>query len=61
MDIDRLIEANKNLVDKNNILKKDIEVLESRITKALKYIEKYSHYNAIPYELYEILKGDKDE
>ena len=29
--------------------------------RAIRYIEKYSDYNVIPYELYKILKGENDE
>lgn len=56
-----LIEANTNLSDENRLLKQGIEELEDIRRKAMEYIEKYSDYNVIPYRIYEILKGGKNE
>lgn len=55
--VDKLIEANKNLLDENKVLKKDNEILEKRINKALKIIEDNRKYNVIPEELENVLKG----
>ena len=58
--VNKMIEANKNLLDENKVLKKDNEILEKRINKALKIIEKYKNYNVIPEELENVLKGVED-
>lgn len=55
--VNKMIEANKTLLDENKMLKRDIAILEKRINKALKIIEKYKSYNVIPEELENILKG----
>lgn len=55
--IDKMIEANKNLLDENKMLKRDIAILEKRINKALKIIEDNRKYNVIHEELENILKG----
>lgn len=55
--IDKMIEANKNLLDENKMLKRDIAILEKRINKALKIIEDNRKYNVIPEELENALKG----
>lgn len=56
-------------MEKKKIFKEWVQVLigqENQELKeirnnALEYIEKYKGYNVIPLELYEILKGGKDE
>ena len=58
--VDKMIEANKNLLDENKVLKKDNEILEKRINKALKIIEDNRKYNVIPEELENALKGIGD-
>ena len=55
--VDKMIEANKNLLDENKMLKRDIAILEKRINKALKIIEDNRKYNVIPEELENVLKG----
>lgn len=50
-----LIKANTKLVDENKILKGENLRLKNINQRAIRFIEKYSDYNAIPYELYEIL------
>ena len=55
--IDKMIEANKTLLDENKMLKRDVAILEKRINKALKLIEDNRKYNVIPEELENILKG----
>lgn len=55
--VDKMIEANKNLLDENKMLKRDIAILEKRINKALKIIEDNRKYNVIPEELENALKG----
>ena len=55
--IDKMIEANKTLLDENKMLKRDVAILEKRINKALKIIEDNRKYNVIPEELENILKG----
>ena len=55
--IDKMIEANKTLLDENKMLKRDIAILEKRINKALKIIEDNRKYNVIPEELENVLKG----
>lgn len=55
--IDKMIEANKTLLDENKMLKRDIAILEKRINKALKIIEDNRKYNVIPEELENALKG----
>ena len=55
--IDKMIEANKTLLDENKMLKRDIAILEKRINKALKIIEDNHKYNVIPEELENALKG----
>lgn len=51
-----IVEHNKVVT---NIVKENRK-LKDRIDKAKKYIEQYKEYNAIPYDLEEILKGDKE-
>ena len=58
--MDKMIEANKTLLDENKMLKRDIAILEKRINKALKIIEDNRKYNAIPEELENALKGTED-
>ena len=58
--IDKMIEANKTLLDENKMLKRDIAILEKRINKALKIIEDNREYNIILEELENILKGIED-
>lgn len=55
--VNKMIEANKNLLDENKMLKRDIAILEKRINKALKIIEDNRKYNVIPEELENALKG----
>ncbi len=55
--IDKMIEANKTLLDENKMLKRDIAILEKRINKALKIIEDNRKNNVIPEELENVLKG----
>ena len=55
--VDKMIEANKNLLDENKMLKRDVAILEKRINKALKIIEDNRKYNVIPEELENALKG----
>lgn len=55
--VNKMIEANKNLLDENKMLKRDIAILEKRINKALKIIEDNRKYNVIPEELENVLKG----
>lgn len=55
--IDKMIEANKTLLDENKMLKRDVAILEKRINKALKIIEDNRKYNVIPEELENALKG----
>lgn len=58
--VNKMIEANKNLLDENKMLKRDIAILEKRINKALKIIENNRKYNVIPEELENVLKGTED-
>ena len=58
--IDKMIEANKTLLDENKMLKRDIAILEKRINKALKIIEDNRKNNVIPEELENALKGTED-
>ena len=58
--IDKMIEANKTLLDENKMLKRDVAILEKRINKALKIIEDNRKYNVIPEELENALKGVED-
>lgn len=55
--VNKMIEANKNLLDENKMLKRDIAILEKRINKALKIIEDNRKNNVIPEELENALKG----
>ena len=55
--VNKMIEANKNLLDENKMLKRDIAILEKRINKALKIIEDNRKNNVIPEELENVLKG----
>ena len=55
--VNKMIEANKNLLDENKMLKTDVAILEKRINKALKIIEDNRKYNVIPEELENVLKG----
>ena len=55
--VNKMIEANKTLLDENKMLKRDIAILEKRINKALKIIEDNRKYNVIPEELENALKG----
>lgn len=56
-----LLQANTDLSDENRMLKKENMRLNNINQRAIRYIEKYSDYNVIPYELYKILKGENDE
>lgn len=58
--VNKMIEANKNLLDENKMLKRDIAILEKRINKALKIIEDNRKNNVIPEELENALKGTED-
>ena len=55
--VNKMIEANKNLLDENKMLKRDVAILEKRINKALRIIEDNRKYNVIPEELENALKG----
>ena len=55
----KLIEANIKLVDKNKLLQRDVEILESILKLTLFYVE---HEKEIDREtLLKLLKGEKNE
>lgn len=56
LGVDGLIKANADLMDEIKLLKYEKQELERIRKNALNYIEKYKMHNAIPLELYEILK-----